>query len=445
MWNETSRQNATDAASPAVRVSTPRIPTQAVVVLPTLNEELGLERTLSELPFDRFGDPSFPVQPVIIDGGSTDGTLEVARKWNVEVLKQTTKGKGAAVLEAIEWARQRGVPFVVVLDADATYPPSAIVPALNLLREGSDLVIGVRRPVGGAPHRLLDMIHRIGNVVLSYTASVLTGRTVLDICSGFWAVSTEKFARLEVGAAEFAIEAELILKAVRAGLEVAQIPIDYRERLGQAKLHTVQDGGSIFLSVLEFARGPTRAGRVTYAPSVPAREILSIGLIAQSRTAILECRPSEFQLANRIGLLLRRSLPGADVRVQPTVPEVDSPGSPLTAADGPSLLVPLRGSSFGDGAETYTVSIRPIEKELTIHVPSEHAAHPALLEGPAPPPVRRRLSQRLPGFRHIAVLGAVTTRMNFDPDRLQARMLSANGFRVVNVTREETVDQGGRP
>ncbi|EQD44300.1 glycosyltransferase, partial [mine drainage metagenome] len=138
--------------------------------------------------------------------------------------------------------------------ADATYPPQSIVPALHLLREGSGLVLGVRRPLGGRPRRAVDLIHRIGNVALSYLASLRTGRPVLDICSGFWGVSTEMFERLGVGAEQFAIEAELVLKALRAGVEVTQIPVEYRKRIGEAKLHTFRDGGAIFLSIVRFAR-----------------------------------------------------------------------------------------------------------------------------------------------------------------------------------------------
>ncbi len=138
----------------------------------------------------RFDEPSHQIRLLIVDGGSTDGTLDVARQAGVPVLTQVSRGKGGAMLEAVTQVRRLGVPYVVALDADATYPPDRILPALDLLQGGVDLVIGVRHPVWGAPHDLKDLIHRVGNVGLSFTASFLTRQSILDLCSGFWRVST---------------------------------------------------------------------------------------------------------------------------------------------------------------------------------------------------------------------------------------------------------------
>src|SRR5208282_543121 len=166
-----------------------------------------------------------------------------------------SRGKGGAMLEAIRWVHQQGIPFAVVLDADATYPPDRILPTLDLLRRGTDLVIGVRRPVWGPPSDLKDLVHRVGNLVMSYTSSALARRPILDLCSGFWGVSTERFMELGLGDTTFAIEAELVLKSIRRGFSVQQIPVQYRERLGIAKLHAVRDGGQILLTILQYARG----------------------------------------------------------------------------------------------------------------------------------------------------------------------------------------------
>jgi dolichol-phosphate hexosyltransferase len=415
--------------------------TQAVVILPTLNEELGLQRTLSDLPFDRFRDPGYPIEAIIIDGGSTDRTLEVARTWKTTVLHQTTRGKGAAVLEAIHWVRQQGIPYVAVLDADATYPPEAILPALSLLREGTDLVIGVRRPVGGPPRNLRDLVHRIGNVALSYTASALSGRPILDICSGFWAVSTERFEGLEIGATRFAVEAELVLKALRADLKVAQIPIEYRERLGTAKIHATRDGGAILLSILEFSRGRRPLGVAPSVPGVPARQILSIGLIAESRTAVLEYPQNDVQFANRLGLMLQRGLPFARIRIRPSALTSGLP----TSLDPACILVTLPAPGGVSGALPFSVLIRPREKELTIRVPP---SSPGSMSTGTPPVARSRRarasffrsrSRFLPGF------GAVSTRVLFDPRRQQEAILLANGFESLEIGGRLAATFGGRP
>jgi dolichol-phosphate hexosyltransferase len=432
MSNETApRVYAQEPSSPAVGVPTLESRTQAVVVLPTLNEELGLERTLGELPLDRFGDPQCPVQTIVIDGGSTDGTLDVAKKWNIPVLRQNSKGKGAAVLEAVHWVRDQGIPYVVVLDADATYPPSAILPALSLLQEGADLVTGVRRPVGGPPRRLRDLVHRIGNIALSYTASAMSRRTILDICSGFWAVSTRKFDELQIGSAEFAIEAELVLKSIRAGHQVAQIPIEYRERIGEAKLHAVRDGGAILLSIFQFGRRPHAPESLPKVPSAPALQVLSIALIAELQRATVECRPAESQLANRLALLLHRANPLAHVQVRPSLPFAGPAAYSSAGTDASSIFVSLPAPDAPAGSPPLTVAISPREKELTIRLSSPltaagasaHASR-ARLRG-----IRATSGRSLSRF--VAIFGAVTTRFDFDPARQERTILRANGLDVL--------------
>ena len=121
-------------------------------------------------------------------------------------------------------------------------PSDGSVPALELLARGTDLVIGVRHPVWGAPTDLKDLVHRVGNLVLSYSASLLSRRPILDLCSGFWGVSAQRFVDLGLDDATFAIEAELVLKSIRRGYSIHQIPVTYHERLGEAKLRALRDG-----------------------------------------------------------------------------------------------------------------------------------------------------------------------------------------------------------
>ena len=262
----------------------------AVVILPTLNEEQGLSQTLGGLPFARFDEPSYKVQTLVIDGGSTDGTLQVAKDWDIPVLRQVSRGKGGAMLEAVAWVHRMGIPFVVVLDADATYPPDRILPALDLLRGGTDLVMGVRRPVWGPPTEFKDLVHRVGNLIMSCAASLLTHRPILDLCSGFWGVSTRRFMELDLDDSSFAIEAELVLKSIRRGLSIHQIHVEYHERVGQAKLRALRDGSQIFRTILRQARTDRRPAEKSRAPARWARDLPPIEL--PSHATELGSRPA---------------------------------------------------------------------------------------------------------------------------------------------------------
>jgi len=408
----------------------------AVVILPTLNEEHGLASTLAQLPLARFADPNFRIEPLVIDGGSTDGTLEVARKWGVPILHQTGRGKGTAVLEAIDWVYRLGVPYVVVLDADATYPPDRILPTLDLLRGDADLVIGVRRPVWGAPRDGRDLIHRLGNMVFSYTASLCTRRTILDLCSGFWGVSTERFHSLEIGSARFAVEAELVLKAIRRGFRVLQIPVDYRERIGVAKLRAVRDGSRILLAIVRFAR-PSPAPTTRSPETQPwQHQLLSIGVIADAPQAVIRRSLAQTDQADEIAGVLRRALPSAIVRVSAAglVPAEERDSAPAVDAPAPAepfvISLPLAGST-DLSASSVTVTLRSQRRQLTIAI--EENATPTLPEDTswarsAAVLARPRADRPIIRFPSLEVL---TSRINYDAIAQQRTFLAVNGFRTV--------------
>jgi hypothetical protein len=414
----------------------------AVVLLPTLNEEEGLARTLSDLPTGRFNDPGRKLQPLIIDGGSTDGTLRVAREWGIPVLAQTSKGKGGAMLEAISWVHRRQIPYVVVLDADATYPPDRILPAAELLAHGTDLVVGVRRRAWGPPADLTDLVHRIGNLTLSYVASVLSRRPILDLCSGFWGVSTQRFMDLHLDDSSFAIEAELVLKSIRQGYCVHQIPVSYHERVGEAKLRAVRDGSRILRTILREARpGPTAAG-----PAPPSgswgRDVVSIALAVGGPRPLGEWPRPEPGEAGRIATLLDRILAPSTA--------MDPAGGPVSArppngTDHPSTPHPPRAPL------SISLPTRPPEagapRSAIVTIRSERGARAVELRlddrGPPTAPdynfwsrsggwASRRLDHRT----HASTLTVLTSRFDFHPEHQQETLLAANGYHVVELIRD---------
>ena len=413
----------------------------AVVILPTLNEEHGLASTLAQLPFQRFADPRRRVETLVIDGGSTDRTAEVAQEWGIPVLRQASHGKGEAVLEAIEWAHHQGIPYAIVLDADATYPPDRILPTLDLLQGEADLVIGVRRPVWGPPRDGKDLIHRLGNMVFSYSSSLLARRTILDLCSGFWGISTDRFEALDVGSARFAIEAEIVLKAIHRGYRVLQIPVEYRERIGIAKLRAFRDGSRIMLAIVRYARAPNGAVAPAAASSSWSKQLLSIGVISGPPEALVERSPSRSDEANEVAGILRHAQPDAVVRVSstgtaPTGPE--GPGElpePLTPE--PFVVSLPVGGSKGLSASSITVTLRSEGRQLTIAIENPPAPTPSVKPDPTwsrsgvvmSRPKGDRSATRFPS------LEVLTSHLNYDALAQQRLLLEANGFHAVEATR----------
>jgi len=411
------------------------------VILPTLNEEEGLARTLAELQRQRLHGPGRRVEILVIDGGSTDRTLEVAREKGVPALRQVGRGKGAAVVETIDWVHAQGIPHAVVLDADATYPPDRVLDALDLLEQSADLVVGVRRPVRGPPIHFKEMIHRVGNIGLSYTASLLSRRTIFDLCSGFWGVSTERFVSLGLERSYFAIEAEMVLKALRQQLRVVQIPVEYRERVGKAKLHAFRDGSRILLTILRQGLSPYPRSEAPAAETPDLGELLSIGLITGSHGAVLECALSDSAAADRLATVLRRNFPETVVQVEPAGPPIEPSLEPATGPAPMMISVSTDGSSRS-GARAVAVSIRSPRRQLTIELPSAGSPSPSKGNGRSPAAVRSGAWAPVrPGPRGawFPSLDVLTSRLSYDRIDQQRAMLSANGFRVVERARPRRV------
>jgi hypothetical protein len=381
------------------------------------------------------------IQTLIVDGGSTDGTLDVARAWDIPVMRQKGRGKGGAVVEAIAFVAQQGVPYVVVLDADATYPPDRILPTLQLLKGGTDLVIGVRRPVWGPPSDLKDLVHRAGNIVFSYTSSLLARRSILDVCSGFWGVSTARFTELGLDDSGFAIEAELVLKSVRRGLSIHQIPVEYYERVGQAKLHALRDGGKILATILRNGRRGPAPVAPAWAPAPIGRDLLSIGLSLGLSDAMLECATPGAPAADRIVDSLRRAPPETQLRIE--VLESDSveprrpshePPDRVPAEHRAQRSVPFSSPQEdrpGNGwAGPTTLLIHTDQGRFTIELPAD--TPPALSPGFDAAHVESGRSRGPDGPPQVysSSFRILTSRLNFHRTYQQATLLAANGFQV---------------
>ncbi len=278
------------------------------IVLPTLNEERGLPATVRGIPLEKYGQAGRRMQILVVDGGSADATLSEADALGLPVLRQKTRGKGNAIREAFAWLRGAGVRYAAVMDADSTYPGEMVGALHTLLSAGSHIVVGVRMPMRIAPLGVREIVHRIGNATLNFAAGRVTGRRILDLCSGFWALDLA--TRLDEGleSAGFEIEAELFLKAYRQGYHVVQFPIPYRPRIGQAKLRAARDGYTIMARILRSTRFPLPIRAVDPPRHSPfLRQLLSICVVRGSDNLLVIADNSRREEAEALIAELNRS------------------------------------------------------------------------------------------------------------------------------------------
>lgn len=193
---------------------------EATVVIPTLNEVKAIGRVIEEVL--SVGVPRENV--VVVDGGSTDGTVEVASSYGVRVVRQEGRGKADAVRTGLKYVR---TPYVVVMDGDYTYPAKYIPKLLEVLREGGcDLVVGARVFGEGSQ----GVLFRFGNRALTAFFDLMFGVRLRDVLSGMYAARLSEMRRVDFEMKGFSVESEVVAHFASLG-RVCEVPIEYRPRL----------------------------------------------------------------------------------------------------------------------------------------------------------------------------------------------------------------------
>ncbi len=239
------------------------------VVIPAKNEARNLPHVMCGLPEDLH-------QVILVDGGSTDETVSVARhlRPGITVISQTRKGKGNAL--ACGFAVATG-DFIVMLDADGSTNPAEIARFVGVLKNGADFAKGSRF-LPGAGSSDISRLRRFGNFWLNKTVNLLYGTRYSDLCYGYNAFRRECLSVIDLDAGEadgahqdtmlwgdgFEVETLINVRIARAGLRVAEVPSFERSRyFGTSNLNALSDGIRV-LRTIHAERGrrsgaPTRS------------------------------------------------------------------------------------------------------------------------------------------------------------------------------------------
>jgi glycosyltransferase involved in cell wall biosynthesis len=227
------------------------------VVIPAKNEASNIAWVLGHVP------PTVH-EIVLVDGHSTDGTVEAATRArpDIVVIQEERPGKGAALQAG--FAAATG-DIVVMLDADGSMHPVEISRYIALLSSGFDLVKGSRFMAGGASTDI-TRLRRLGNRGLLALTNVIYGTRFTDLCYGYCAFRRTALSSLALSASGFEIETELIVHATMAGLRISEVPsLESPRRFGQSNLRTFRDGRRVLWTLV---RERAAFRRVCYRPKV---------------------------------------------------------------------------------------------------------------------------------------------------------------------------------
>lgn len=221
------------------------------IVMPCLNEAETLARCVRKARFflDAHGIAG---EVVVADNGSIDGSQQIANALGARLVHVQARGYGAALMGGIAEARGR---YVAMGDADDSYDFGGLMPFLNSLRDGADLVMGNRFLGGVAPGAMPPLHRYLGNPVLSFIGRSFFDTAIGDFHCGLRAFRRDRMLALGLTARGMEFASEMVVKAALHRLDIREVPTtllpDGRSRAPH--LRTWRDGWRHLRFLLTFA------------------------------------------------------------------------------------------------------------------------------------------------------------------------------------------------
>ncbi len=237
------------------------------VILPAFNEEISIGSVV--LHARQHAD-----HVVVIDDGSTDRTVEMARLAAAEVLRHhRNMGKGAALKTGFEYAQQTGAEIIITMDSDGQHNPEDIPKLVAPILQGeADMVNGSRYINGNGKNT--PFYRRVGQNVLDKATNFNTGLRITDTQSGFRAFAKHTIPAFRFESKGLAIESEMLMDAAKAELKVKEVEIEVRYDVDGSSENPVSHGLKILIKVLR----DIEIRRPLYYFTVPGVVLAVIGI-----------------------------------------------------------------------------------------------------------------------------------------------------------------------
>ena len=212
-------------------------------VIPALNEEGIVGKTIKSIPVDEIEEAGYDVEIIVVNNNSTDNTAQEAKDAGATVFLEKNRGYGNAYIRGFKEATG---DIIIMGDADGTYPLEQSMDFINyIVDDGSDFVIGSRFK-GTIEKGAMPALHQyIGNPLLTKMLNILFNSEYSDTHCGMRAFTKDALHKMNLTAPGMEFAVEMVIEAREKNLNIKEIPISYKKRGGgEAKLSSFTDGWS---------------------------------------------------------------------------------------------------------------------------------------------------------------------------------------------------------
>ncbi len=214
------------------------------VIIAALNEEKGIGLTVAELL-----EHLDTARVLVVDGWSHDRTVEIAKNAGADVVYQDGIGKGDAIAKGIEHS-DFAVDYIVITDADYTYPAGHLPEMIKILEEKPHVgMVCGNRFSDSLDAEDLHNVFFLGNRLIAFVHNLLNGINLSDPLTGLRVIRAEILRDWQVKSKGFDVEVELNHHVERKGFTIVEVPIQYRQRIGEKKLKMIH-GATILKRIL---------------------------------------------------------------------------------------------------------------------------------------------------------------------------------------------------
>jgi len=201
------------------------------LIIPTKNEQGNLQKVLDTIP-------SYIDEIIVVDGHSTDKTVEIAKKNRCKVYFDDGM-KGSAVRLGVEKAKG---DYIIMMDADCSNSSVEFGLLIEGLEAGFDFCFGSRFIQGGGSDDM-PWYRVLGNKLFVWIVNTNWSMKYSDLCYGYRSFKRDSFRKLGLESTDFSIETEMSIKVAKKGFKVVEIPSFEKARYsGSGNLRTLKDG-----------------------------------------------------------------------------------------------------------------------------------------------------------------------------------------------------------